>query len=93
MTLLEDHLAELDRLERAGDHRAADAMRSAVDTWLSARLSPGARKLVELAPHMCRWPMGNLDDPMFRWCCAQRVDGSSYCAAHKAEARLPGFRP
>jgi hypothetical protein len=47
-------------------------------------MSPGARLLLDLPAHACRWPSRHaLDDPAFAWCgAAVESVGASYFPAH-----------
>lgn len=47
------------------------------------------RSLVELEPHHCRWPIGDVSDADFHFCGAQRVSGLSYCLPHARRAYQP----
>ena len=56
------------------------------------RLGRPARLLLELQPHTCRWPLGDLDDPHFHWCGCPCMTGAPYCAVHMWLARPPSQR-
>lgn len=47
------------------------------------------RSLLELEPHHCRWPIGDVREPDFHFCGAQKVAGLSYCLAHARKAYQP----
>ena len=38
--------------------------------------------ILALEPQHCRWPIGKTEDSAFRFCCADRIDGASYCHHH-----------
>lgn len=40
----------------------------------------------ELEPHHCRWPLGDVGNPDFRFCGARRALGRPYCDEHHAKA-------
>lgn len=54
-----------------------------------AYLPPAAQAVADLTPNACRWPIGEVADPGFRFCAAPRLRGS-YCAAHRAISRGVG---
>jgi GcrA cell cycle regulator len=45
------------------------------------------KTLLELAPHHCRFPVGDPQDPDFFFCGATKLGDSSYCAAHHKRSR------
>jgi GcrA cell cycle regulator len=45
--------------------------------------------VLELGPHMCKWPIGDPGDADFGFCGAQAVAGLPYCAEHAAVAYQP----
>lgn len=47
----------------------------------------GAKPLLRLEPHDCRWPVGK--GPPWRFCAKQQIPGRSYCAEHQARAYKP----
>lgn len=40
----------------------------------------------QLERHHCRWPIGDVGHPNFRFCGARRPEGRPYCAEHHAKA-------
>jgi len=52
------------------------------------RLGRPAGLLLDLPPGTCRWPLGDLDDPHFRWCGCLSTPGAPYCAAHMQLSRI-----
>jgi GcrA cell cycle regulator len=38
----------------------------------------------ELQPRMCKWPIGDVGTPSFRFCGCERMEGRPYCAQHHA---------
>ncbi len=46
--------------------------------------------LLDLENHQCRYPFG--DSAPFRFCGAQRTDGSSYCIKHDQICRVKPIR-
>jgi GcrA cell cycle regulator len=36
----------------------------------------------ELQPRMCKWPIGDVGTPSFRFCGCERMEGRPYCAHH-----------
>lgn len=38
--------------------------------------------LVDLAPAHCRWPLGEVKSPSFRYCGAARLSDRAYCKYH-----------
>lgn len=44
--------------------------------------------VIALAAHHCRWPIGDLREPGFRFCCRQRGNGTAYCREHHLAAHL-----
>jgi GcrA cell cycle regulator len=42
---------------------------------------PGV-SLLDLKPHHCRWPNGDVGSPDFHFCGDRRVDGRPYCRSH-----------
>ena len=55
-------------------------------------LPPAARAVMDLAPHQCRWPMGEPADSRFAFCPDTRLLRGRYCAVHARRARR-GSRP
>jgi GcrA cell cycle regulator len=45
--------------------------------------------VLELGPHMCKWPIGDPGDPHFGFCGAQVAPGLPYCTEHAAIAYQP----
>lgn len=45
--------------------------------------------VLQLGPHMCKWPIGDPGDPDFGFCGAQSLPGGVYCAEHAAVAYQP----
>jgi len=45
-----------------------------------------AESFFKLTESSCRWPIGNPQEPGFRFCLAQHAPGSSYCPEHHAVA-------
>jgi GcrA cell cycle regulator len=60
----------------------------------SATGVPGV-SLLELRPHHCRWPNGDVGSPDFHFCGDRRVDGRPYCRVHcdRAFAGISPRRP
>jgi hypothetical protein len=56
------------------------------------RLGRPAGLLLDLPPGTCRWPLGDLDDPHFRWCGCPSTPGAPYCAAHMQLSRVRCYR-
>lgn len=44
------------------------------------------RSLLDLEPHHCRWPVGDVGTPDFFFCGADKAEGSSYCPVHRDRA-------
>lgn len=56
-------------------------------------MTPAAQQLLVLDTRCCRWPIGRLADPSFRWCGKPAAGpGKSYCSKHQARARLTIIR-
>ncbi|MBX9760668.1 MAG: GcrA family cell cycle regulator [Beijerinckiaceae bacterium] len=74
------------RLIRTIKGRRAVALHYRVD-----RLYPPAarshRPVLRLDAGQCRWPIGEPGTPGFRFCCAARRVGSSYCSHHHHVSR------
>ena len=49
-------------------------------------LPPGARAIQATTALGCRWPLGEIDEPDFRFCGAPRRSGS-YCPTHRSLSR------
>jgi GcrA cell cycle regulator len=57
-------------------------------------MKPKMRKLplLELGPHQCRWPLGELMDVAHLFCGADKEGNRSYCPAHHRMAHPPERR-
>jgi GcrA cell cycle regulator len=55
---------------------------------------PGCCTLLTLGSGMCKWPIGDTQDPGFTFCGASASEGP-YCAGHQARSRqaIPANRP
>lgn len=59
----------------------------------SNTLSPGAVAVHDIQPHQCRWPIGDVQNAGFRFCCKPRVytrlgrsvPDNKYCEEHTLE--------
>lgn len=47
------------------------------------------KSLVDLEPHHCRWPIGDVQSPDFHFCGKTKVPGVSYCEFHAGRAFQP----
>lgn len=49
-----------------------------------------SQRLIELADDQCRWPIGDLNDPSFRFCGEKKAPSQSYCpeCARKAYKKV-----
>lgn len=47
---------------------------------------PAAAAVASLAPHECRWPLGEPGDADFVFCGGTRLPHGSYCAVHARTA-------
>jgi hypothetical protein len=47
---------------------------------------PAADALEALPDNACRWPIGEVNSPDFRFCGCKKLPGRSYCACHGAAA-------
>ncbi|WP_245501084.1 GcrA family cell cycle regulator [Lichenibacterium minor] len=47
---------------------------------------PAAAAVASLAPHECRWPLGEPGDAGFVFCGGTRLPHGSYCAVHARTA-------
>lgn len=57
-----------------------------VETTSELEKNPAVRAVMSLSSTSCRWPIGNVKDEGFHFCCAV-VDGEkSYCAEHNVKA-------
>lgn len=45
------------------------------------------RKLPDLEPYHCRWPIGDPREADFHFCCAKRVPSHAYCGYHAAASQ------
>lgn len=45
--------------------------------------------LVDLAPAHCRWPLGEVKSPEFRYCGAARLSDRAYCRKHYEASLSP----
>jgi len=45
--------------------------------------------VLTLSNHICKWPIGDPDDPDFRFCGRKTEDGAPYCEGHKQLAYQP----
>ena len=50
--------------------------------FVGAEFSTTAEAVMALRRRSCRWPLGEPGEPGFRFCCAETVEGKSYCAVH-----------
>ena len=41
-----------------------------------------AKNIVDLEPHMCKWPIGSPGEPGFHFCSHTRVESMPYCEGH-----------
>lgn len=57
----------------------------------SATGVPGV-SLLDLKPHHCRWPIGDVSSPDFHFCGDRRVDGRPYCRVH-CDRAFTGISP
>lgn len=57
----------------------------------SATGVPGV-SLLDLKPHHCRWPNGDVGSPDFHFCGDRRVDGRPYCSSH-CQIAFTGISP
>jgi GcrA cell cycle regulator len=48
------------------------------------------KTLLDLKENDCRWPIGDLRNPDFHFCGAQRLAGRPYCPVHWRMAFAPG---
>lgn len=44
------------------------------------------RAVVEIEDDGCRWPIGEVREPGFKFCCASKLRGSSYCETHAVKS-------
>lgn len=76
---------EIERLRRAAE-REAEMHRSNPVMPLSVYTRDAVMSLRRTS---CRFPIGVLGAPDFRFCCEPQVAGSSYCAEHRAICAVP----
>jgi GcrA cell cycle regulator len=70
---------------RLGRSRSVLARPSTASRALTAPQSPGSvADVLELAPGLCRWPIGDPKDPDFSFC--GLACRGPYCATHRARA-------
>ena len=49
----------------------------------------GVEAVVNLGPGECKWPIGDIREKGFRFCCAEIVGSTSYCPHHSSIAFSP----
>jgi hypothetical protein len=57
-----------------------------------ANLSPAALAICALTSETCRWPIGDLKQPDFRFCARPAAKGQPYCEEHDTMAHMPRSR-
>ena len=63
-------------------------MRQLVEEMKAADAKPVVSdQVLALEPHHCRYPIGDPLKADFRFCCRDKIDGSSYCASHHEISR------
>jgi GcrA cell cycle regulator len=55
-------------------------------------LEPKCKRLEDLPPHGCKWPIGEPRDPGFGFCGRKRLTGKPYCPVHDDLAWRPDSR-
>jgi GcrA cell cycle regulator len=80
-----DRDAEIARLRKAA--RAEMEMQKQEPIELLSVYTRDA--VLSLKRNSCRFPIGVVGAPDFRFCCEIQVEGSSYCAEHKAICSTP----
>ena len=76
------------RLPNHPAHLIDARLRARAAAMQTASASAFGATLLQLEPHMCRWPTGQ-DGGAHRFCGHQKRDEGPYCAKHAALAYIP----
>jgi GcrA cell cycle regulator len=60
-----------------------------MDMSMAAMKARKPKRLLDLEPNDCRWPIGEPRSPEFHFCGERQLDGRPYCAHHWSMAFQP----